>query len=893
MARKSFDNNGSNSKRTRRRRRSGQPRAEFSRRPRFENLEQRRMLAVITVTNLDDGTLAALTAAPGISLREALEAANTDTSVGGSTAGSGADIIKFDPSLSGTITLSPAAGVFQISDSVTIMGLGTSNLTIDGNGGATTSRIFDITVGAGDVSLKGMKLKDGAPAAGNGGAIRSATLGLLTISDSVITGSTAPARGGAIYTAGNLLLANTTIGGTAVGDANTAGSDGGGIYTPAGSITLTNSAVVGNTATTGPGGGIDATFGIVNLQNSSVVGNTANTSGGGINSTTVVGQYSTISGNSSTTSTGGGIDAVTIMLKNSTVAYNTAVLGGGGVSGSNVMLQNATITKNSGGFGVGGIATTTSLSVHNSIIALNTTIGALPDLNAPATTTVGYSLIGESGTIPNAGQFAITGATPGSQNASGNYVGNAVAAMPIVLADVFGAAGGALADNGGPTQTIALLAGSLAIDAGSNALAASPTKGDQRGLPFARISPFGTGKVDMGAFELQQATAGNHDPVLANAIADQSALVDNLFAFQIPVNAFTDQDGDALTYTATLTGGGALPAWLTFNPASRSFTGTPTAADTGTISIHVTATDNKGGVVPSDDFTLTVSTDPPPVVANPIPDQTAGVNVPFTFTFAADAFTDPNNDPLTYSATLAGGGALPAWLTFTSGTRTFSGTPGAGDVGTIAIRVTANDGHGNIVSDDFNVNVVASELPFSENFEGVVDPRIKQKSPSFATTMSNPIAGTTSYQATRNNIGDRPVATVDFALPTTPSNVTNVSVNVSTNGGNGSTLWSNAVIVFDYVSPTNYKFAGVFEIIDKLIIGQVVNGKVQYLQQKAFPAQPNTTIPLSLAINHGSGLVTLSSGAASLSYTYKALGTGTVGVGTINANSRFDSLNVS
>ena len=137
------------------------------------------------------------------------------------------------------------------------------------------------------------------------------------------------------------------------------------------------------------------------------------------------------------------------------------------------------------------------------------------------------------------------------------------------------------------------------------------------------------------------------------------------------------------------------------------------------------------------------------------------------------------------------------------------------------------------------------------------------------------------------------MATVNFGLPTTAANVTNVNVNVSTNGGNGSSVWSNAVIVFDYVSPTNYKFAGVFEIIDRLIIGQVVNGKVQYLAQRAFPNAPNTKIPLSLNINRATRQVTLASGGTSFSFTYGSLGTGTVGIGTINANSRFDSLNIS
>ena len=101
------------------------------------------------------------------------------------------------------------------------------------------------------------------------------------------------------------------------------------------------------------------------------------------------------------------------------------------------------------------------------------------------------------------------------------------------------------------------------------------------------------------------------------------------------------------------------------------------------------------------------------------------------------------------------------------------------------------------------------------------------------------------------------------------------------------------MIVFDYVSPTNYKFAGVFEIIDRLIIGQVVNGKVSYLQQRTFPALPNTSIPLNLAINRATRQVTLTSGATTFSHTYATLGTGTVGVGTINANARFDNLNIS
>ncbi len=137
------------------------------------------------------------------------------------------------------------------------------------------------------------------------------------------------------------------------------------------------------------------------------------------------------------------------------------------------------------------------------------------------------------------------------------------------------------------------------------------------------------------------------------------------------------------------------------------------------------------------------------------------------------------------------------------------------------------------------------------------------------------------------------VATVIFTSPTTVPNITNVSVNVSISPGNGGSLWSNAVVVFDYQSPTNYKFAGVFEIIDRLIIGQVVNGKVKYLQHKKFKAAANTTIPLNVAINQATRQVTLSSGGTSVAHTYSSLATGTVGIGTINANAKFDDLAIS
>jgi hypothetical protein len=291
-----------------------------------------------------------------------------------------------------------------------------------------------------------------------------------------------------------------------------------------------------------------------------------------------------------------------------------------------------------------------------------------------------------------------------------------------------------------------------------------------------------------------------------------------------------------------------------------------------------------------------------PIVANAIPDQTAIVGEAFVFTFAANTFTDADGDPLTYSATLSPAGALPAWITtFPNGTasRTFVGVPAAGDVGSITIRVTASDGKGGTISDDFVLTVVATELPFNENFENPVppgqiapSPKLVQKVPSFSTSAAGAINGAQSLIATRPSPGARPVATVDFASPASTTAVTSVSVNVSVEPSNGDALWSNAVIIFDYVSPTEYKYAGLFQVLDRLIIGQVKNGAVQRLKSVKFPATANTTYPLNLAINRATNTVTLSSGAASVSHTFASLGSGAYGVGTINANAKFDNLSL-
>jgi hypothetical protein len=95
--------------------------------------------------------------------------------------------------------------------------------------------------------------------------------------------------------------------------------------------------------------------------------------------------------------------------------------------------------------------------------------------------------------------------------------------------------------------------------------------------------------------------------VLASQTAQQSAVIGQAYSFTLPTGTFTDVDsGDSLTYVATDSTGAALPTWLGFNATTRAFTGTPAAANAGTSTVKVTATD-AAGLSASETFNLTVS----------------------------------------------------------------------------------------------------------------------------------------------------------------------------------------------------------------------------------------------------------------------------------------------
>ena len=93
--------------------------------------------------------------------------------------------------------------------------------------------------------------------------------------------------------------------------------------------------------------------------------------------------------------------------------------------------------------------------------------------------------------------------------------------------------------------------------------------------------------------------------LVAGRIPDQTAVESVPFTYTVPAGVFHHPDGEPFVHAAARANGGALPSWLGFSPSTRIFAGTPRAADVGTSSIRVTATDPSGASVHAT-FRLTV-----------------------------------------------------------------------------------------------------------------------------------------------------------------------------------------------------------------------------------------------------------------------------------------------
>ncbi len=351
-------------------------------------------------------------------------------------------------------TISHAISLASSRDTITVApATYTENLTINfslriiGSGAATTivdgggvGTVFTISSRAAHVLFSQLTIRNGYTQSDGGGIIN---WGTLTVQHTTISGNTANSGGG-IWNYGTLRINHSAISGNILLSES---GYGGGIYNW-GTLTVNRSTITANSAYDG-GGVLSQGLTVVAINNSTLSGNSA-TWGGGVDF----------------------FDDSTATINNSTLSGNSATWGGGGIMNDSMLtINNSTISGNTAG---GGIFQSTGYGgslIQNSVIANNSGGNCIGTL-----TSNGYNLSSD-----NTCNF--------------NNTGDLNNTDPKL---------GFLKNNGGPTQTQALLKGSPAIDAGNpNGCTDSNgnlLKTDQRGYP--RPDKY-SGRCDIGAFERQ------------------------------------------------------------------------------------------------------------------------------------------------------------------------------------------------------------------------------------------------------------------------------------------------------------------------------------------------------------------------------------------------------
>ena len=347
--------------------------------------------------------------------------------------------------------------------------------------------------------------------------------------------------GGAIMNDGTLLVSNCAI-------RNNSASYGGGGIGNSGNLTVSDCTVSDNSASNNYGGGLYSFYGTVAISGSTFTGNSAGDGGGMcIVYANVAATDSTFGGNSSIQVGGGGIynESSSLTLLNCTLSGNSAIAAnveGGGIA--NVY---------------GGISTLT-----NTIVA-----------NSPS----GGDLVGSSSSY--SGNNDLIDDSSAGTNGSNGYFGASSLYNVAPGLDLNG-----LQDNGGTTQTIALLPGSAAIGAGDYADAPAA---DQRGVDR-------TGHADIGAFQSQgfsiSVTSGNSQstPILTAfvqplVVTVSSAYGEPVAGGQVTFTAPGPGDSANLTGTpATIGSNGQASVTASANGAAgQNYSITASAAGAGSV----------------------------------------------------------------------------------------------------------------------------------------------------------------------------------------------------------------------------------------------------------------------------------------------------------------------
>ena len=460
----------------------------------------------------------------------------------------------------------------------------TKTLTIDGSGhtiklsgdslgdGIPNVRVLSIG-SSGVVTLTHLAIISGTANSEvngyEGGGIRNT--GRLTLQNSTLAGNAATNYGGGLYNSGTLLVSDSTF------SRNSTDFAGAGIYNSSGRITVTNSTLSGNLAEWG--GGLYNASGTLTVQHSTFSRNSAsNGVGGGIcNGGTLTVQDSTLSDNAGGNGGGGVYNSGMLTVQNSTFSGNSTFVYGGGISNDGTStIQNSTFSGNSGDYG-GGIFSGNTLTLQNSTLSGNSASQGGGVYHNSGTLSLLNTLIGNSpsggdcrngsGTLSindhNLLQSTLITDTCGLTNGAG---GSLIGVDPLL---------GPLANNGGNTQTFALLSGSPALNAGNNATCL-PT--DQRGV--ARPQSVA---CDVGAYEFARLSLAkwvtpaahvlDHNTVTYTlvlglgqgevAIDPHIVLTDVLpsqvlFGSWVISPANTVRSGNAITWTGALAAGDAI-----------------------------------------------------------------------------------------------------------------------------------------------------------------------------------------------------------------------------------------------------------------------------------------------------------------------------------------------
>jgi hypothetical protein len=380
-------------------------------------------------------------------------------------------------------------GALVVSGDMTIVGAGESSVITTAN-----ERIFDVT-SSGTLALEKVVLRDAQGGQLCGAAIHNA--GTLSLTDAVVGNNSTTGQGAALCNEGTATLLRSHV------LNNSVQGGPGGAFRNTGTMTIEASVIEGNQVTGvtggGDGGGISNAEGAtLTVLGSVISGNTVTSpacddcsSGGGItNDGSLTMKYSTVDGNSADNAAAMETDG-TAIVERSTFSRNSAgsiAVGRDGTLSMYASTVSSNLAQAYPKIGFGGISNNGSVTLIASTIVDNTNTwvqyGGLYNSN-------------NGGTNMQATIFARNGAknchTGGTINSLGKNVMDDDSCNPGGTDQVVGdAMVGPLADNGGFTQTHALLAGSPAIDSGQGYFCTT----DQRFAP----RPVGA-QCDVGSFE--------------------------------------------------------------------------------------------------------------------------------------------------------------------------------------------------------------------------------------------------------------------------------------------------------------------------------------------------------------------------------------------------------